>query len=198
MLRTLILLAAASLTLACAEDPDAPSPPPEGEPELSLAYISGHLGAYWDCPDQAMPARAEAAERRAGAPEADEDGLIAGDCADENCGLLNCEPAQMRLRITNDGADALESVDVKRLTLDWGAGDLSENEVLGIFDDTGVAFDGRLEPGESVDVRIDYRGPHPGDVDWDEGLPAVIEVGNDAGSEAITTPELQMVPQVAT
>lgn len=193
-LMTMTALAAATLFAGCAEDPDPQGPQPTAQ--LSLEYISGHLGAYWDCPDDAMPAR-EAAGARAAAP-AEDAGLVAGDCADENCGFLNCQPAELRLRVTNDGEAALDALEVKRLRLDWGGDMLSDNEVLGLFDPQNAAFDGHLEPGESVDLRIEYRGPHPGDVDWDQGLPALIEVGEGEAVEQLITPELQMVPQVAT
>lgn len=198
--RMIAALALVSLTAACERDADPVDPPPQGNQSLELAYISGHLGAYWDCPDDAMPPRAgqpDGAAREAGAPE-DPAGLIAGDCADENCGFLNCEPAEVRLRVTNDGEEAVDALTVKQLQLVWGDGDLSNNDVIGLYGPDGEAFDGVLEPGDSVDLRIEYRGPHPNDVDWDQGLPAQIEMGQETLSEELITPELQMVPQVAT
>lgn len=196
--RLLTVLALASLTAACERDADDVQPP-NGNQSLELAYISGHLGAYWDCPDDAMPPRGQVdgAAREAGAPP---EGLVAGDCAeDTDCGgFLNCQPAEVRLRVTNDGEEAVDALTVKQLQLDWGNGDLSNNEVIGLYDADGEAYDGVLEPGDSVDLRIEYRGPHPGDVDWDQGLPAQIEVGQEGLSEELITPELQMVPQVAT
>lgn len=195
--RLLTLLAATALFTACAEDPDPQSPPPDAA-EITLEYISGHLGAYWDCPDDAMPARAARGEgQRAAAPEADGGaGLIAGDCADENCGFLNCQAAELRLRVTNDGDAPIDALVVKQLQLDWD-GELSHNDVVSVHDTDGE-FDGQIEPGESVDLRIEYRGPHPSDVDWDQGLPAIIEMGEGNQSQELITPELQMVPQVAT
>ena len=100
--------------------------------------------------------------------------------------------------MTNDGEEAVDALTVKQLQLDWGGGALSNNDVLGLYDADGEAFDGVLAPGDSVDLRIEFRGPHPSDVDWDQGLPAQIEMGQERLSEELITPELQMVPQVAT
>lgn len=196
--RLLTVLALVSLTAACERDADEVEPPPQGNQSLELAYISGHLGAYWDCPDEAMPARAgqvDGAARQADAP-----GAIAGDCAeDSDCGgFSSCQPAEVRVRVTNDGEDAVDALTVKQLQLVWGEGDLSNNDVIGLFDADDEAFDGVLQPGDSVDLRIEFRGPHPTDVDWDQGLPAQIEMGQENLSEELLTPELQMVPQVAT
>jgi hypothetical protein len=199
LIRLLTTAALCTLALGCEQDADEVAPPVE-QGAISLQYISGHLGAYFDCPQDAMPARN--AERRnpgAAPADADEAGAFAGDCAeDSDCGgFLNCQPAELRVRVTNDGENALDAVTVKQLQLDWGDAQ-TQNEVLGLYDDMGEAFDGQLAPGESIDLRIEYRGPHPSDVDWDQGLPAEVEMGQEGVDESLITPELQMVPQVAT
>jgi hypothetical protein len=196
--RLLTVLALVSLTVACEQDAEE-APPVESNQSLELAYISGHLGSYWDCPDDAMPARAQDDGAAREAP-ADAPGAVAGDCADgQDCGGFNsCQAAEVRVRVTNDGEDAVDALTVKQLRLDWGGGDLSNNEVIGLYDTDDAAYDGVLEPGDSVDLRIEFRGPHPSDVEWDQGLPATIEMGQETLSEELVTPELQMVPQVAT
>lgn len=69
-------------------------PDPKVSPVLSAEFVSGHLGNYMDCPEQGYSGGDQAGR----AP-----GLWEGDCAEDGCGILNCEGAQVTFSLDNAG-----------------------------------------------------------------------------------------------
>ncbi len=141
---------------------------PGKEASLKATYLSGNLGSYWDCPDQGYQKSADdAPASKQGAP-----GLVAGDAApceptaDEdscgNFGPLNCEEAQITLRLNNAGMNGATGVKIKEIQL------LDDNNrvrasfpILGTFRaDDDTRFDGLLDPGATTNLRVDFQGPY--------------------------------------
>lgn len=117
------------------------------------AFVSGHLGNYMDCPADGYGGD-DASSRGA----ADFAPCEAGD---DSCGgPLNCEGAQMTVRVTNSGAE-LTSVEVTKVELYSMDGVLlGELPVANVVDASdSTTFDGQIGEGESVDLRIDFQGP---------------------------------------
>ena len=151
-------------------------------------YVSGHLGTYFDCRDEGYTEREESA-KRSSEPSGD---IAEGACAppeDEldseySCGggPLNCQAAQVTLRLSNTSTVDIEGISIDTLDLigddDKVAATLPLIEVI---DSDGLFFDGKLAAGEEVVLRIEFQGPS----DLSEFLPnqntyngdAVIEVG---------------------
>lgn len=176
--RTALVLLLAGLLSACVEEANPTpkeepnptcqgtdcEPDPELNPVMKGAYISAHLGTYWSCPDQgytpsgaglAPPADAESSERASGD--------VAGACAPDavECGApLNCEDAQFTLSLTNSGQVAAVGVTISTLELFNSTGSVGTLPVGEIIDTaTGQPFDGEVDAGESVTLRVDFMGP---------------------------------------
>ena len=172
---SLLALAATSLSGCFLFEPDG---------DLVGTYVSGHLGNYWDCPEEAYtPGRQsndsnrgdalagaarpalvtnsdcdEADSARAPAePDADAD--VPGNYCGGG-GLDNCEGAQVTIQLSN-GQGLARGIRVEEVLLLNADGDIVAN--LPVLD-THVAssnqpFDGELAPRESLGLRIDFRGP---------------------------------------
>ncbi len=175
------------------EDPDAGIEPVRTT--LALTYVSGHLGSYWDCPEEAMSAPGGApAGFDAGAAEA-------GDCADaEDCGgPLNCDAAMLLIQVQNTGEVGLTTLRAEDLVIHQTPPLASE--ILAVTDaETGQA-PGPLAPGASMQLRVDFRGPPAGD--WQTQFPVEVDVVGDdaegpAARETLLTPGLSSLPAVAT
>lgn len=165
------LLSSMSLTgclMIVDENPSEPEPwRPKETPkkaELKGVYISGHLGNYWDCPEQGyqgeQKAQPEPAERPAGDQEfgacaPSEDGAFDG------CGPLNCEAAQVTLELSNIGQLAAQGTKISEILV------LDDQDVvrasLPIHDTmllpNNERYDGALDVGATIKVRVDFAGP---------------------------------------
>lgn len=130
------------------------------DPDLKGSFISGHLGNYWDCPDEGYTPDTTQSDAPAGAP-ADAD---FAPCAaeDESCGgPLNCDGAQLTIRLTNGGQGDAEGLEITKIEIfDQDGLSLAVLPVIAAFDaSTNETFDGTLEAGKSIDLRVDFRGP---------------------------------------
>ena len=134
--------------LAC--DTETPSNN-TSQSELTLSYVSGHLGSYWDCPNEANGASADAGPSL---PE------FAADCDGEGCGAMNCESAEVTIQIKNLGPDVIQGFDVLQvLLLDGSQATPTDSEVLSWTLSPADALEDGLTPDEAVTVRIEFRGP---------------------------------------
>jgi hypothetical protein len=86
------------------------TPDPKISPVLSAEFVSGHLGNYLDCPEQGYHAGARSAEP-GGA------GLWEGDCAEDGCGILNCEGAQVTFTLKNEGRVEAQNLRITSIEL---------------------------------------------------------------------------------
>lgn len=134
-----------------------------GDPELKGTFVSGHLGNYDSCPEDGYSEGASE-DAPAGAPAAED---FAGDCAEDspNCGMfLNCEDAQVTLRLINTGDEPAVGVQVTRIEL-FDANGVSQ-AVLPLMATTdvttpgaSVTFDGLIPLGAERALRVDFQGP---------------------------------------
>lgn len=195
-MRSIIALALAFAGCAqdSGEDPDAGLEPVRTT--IALTFVSGHLGNYWDCPEEAMsvpggvPAGAEP-----GAAARDE----AGDCAAEDCGRLNCDAAMLLIQVENTGDVGLATLRAEDLVIHLAPPLASE--ILAVTDAATGHAPGPLAPGASMQLRVDFRGPPAGD--WQEQHPVEVDViGDDAegpaARETLETPGLARLSAVAT
>jgi hypothetical protein len=132
---------------------------PADSPDIKGSFISGHLGNYWDCPQDGYSAPTDASSADAGM------GADVAPCevGNDNCGggPLNCEGAQLTIRLTNGGQADATSVEVSKIEIfDADGLSLAVLPVIGLLDaTTNESFDGTLAVGQSIDLRVDYRGP---------------------------------------
>lgn len=193
-MRTLLTTLAALALAACAQDTDdgADAGLEPGRTTLALTFVSGHLGNYWDCPEEALSLPG------GGAPGAPAERAEAGDCA-EDCGLLNCDAAMVVIQVENTGDVGLATLRAEDLIIHLAPPQASE--ILAVTDAATGAPPGPLAPGASVQIRVDFRGPPAGD--WREQLPVEVDVvGDDAAGpaarESLETPGLSRLSAVAT
>ena len=134
-----------------------------GDPELKGTFISGHLGNYESCPEDGYSDDASGGEP-AGAPAED----VAADCAEdsEDCGgiALNCEDAQVTLRLINTGDEPAVGVQVTRIELfDLNGVSKAVLPLMGVEDvsNNGQSspFDGLIPLGAERALRVDFQGP---------------------------------------
>ncbi|RAL20080.1 hypothetical protein DL240_18795 [Lujinxingia litoralis] len=134
-----------------------------GDPELKGTFISGHLGNYESCPEDGYSDEAEG-DAPAGAPAED----FAADCAEdsEDCGgvFLNCEDAQVTLRLINTGDEPAVGVQVTRIELfDTNGVSKAVLPLMGVSDVTTpgatVDFEGVIPVGAERALRVDFQGP---------------------------------------
>lgn len=154
---TLLFIFACSLLLLGTGCPEL-----TGDPELKGTFVSGHLGNYDSCPDDGYSEGASE-DAPASAPA----GEFAGDCAEDSddCGVfLNCEDAQVTLRLINTGDEPAIGVQVTRIEL-FDANGVSQ-AVLPLMATTdvttpgaSVAFDGSIPLGAERALRVDFQGP---------------------------------------
>lgn len=159
---------------------------PAPERNLELTYISGHLGNYWSCPDQAG--------NRAALPP----GLVAGDCAEgESCGPVDsCEHAALTVRVQNISNLLLRGLQVQELNLIGPEGP-QPLEILSVEALEGTLA-GDLASGEERRVRIFFKGPPSDSVERD-GLPVEVRIeANPQSGATLQTPALQVIAAIAT
>ncbi len=141
-------------------DPRKEKPDPAIDAVLEGIFISGHLGSYWDCPDQGY---SPSEERSSG----ESSGAFAGDaapCAEgEECtyDALNCEDGQLMIRLTNVGAVAATGLQVTKIELFDADGVSKATLPLMSVEDSGTmtTFDGEVDAGAETDLRILFQGP---------------------------------------
>jgi hypothetical protein len=216
VLNTLFFSAAISVTVsACIADPEdgaatadagaggaggesggGTEVPVDGE-ALALTFVSGHLGSYWDCPEEANGA---GEDRPAGAPAAP--GEIAGDCADTAdaaCGsYLNCEAAMVMLDVRNATDAALADFRIASIVLVNEDGTTEDLEPLGIVDADSQGAPAALPSGGTETLRLDFRGParNP-DPNGNRFLRIELRAGERAAGDLETPPVFEL-PAVAT
>lgn len=129
---------------------------PSERTALRGTYISGHLGSYWDCPGEGYTG-----EESMMSDGAQGDGFIDGDCAEDSCGFLNCQDAQMTVLLSNDGQLLAEEIAVAKIRLlDLDDRELGVLPLIALHDaDKDEVFDGTLAPGEQIRLRVDFLGP---------------------------------------
>jgi|GEM_PF-1651881 len=123
---------------------------------LRGTYIAGHLGSYWDCPGEGYTG-----EEAMMSDGAQGDSLIEGDCAEDSCGFLNCQDAQMTVLLSNDGQLVAEEIAVAKIRLlDLDDRELGVLPLIGVHDaDKDEIFDGTLAVGQQIRLRVDFLGP---------------------------------------
>jgi hypothetical protein len=176
-------------------------PPVEGD--FQLTFVSGHLGNYWDCPEEANGAGAGTPDGTAGEAAGD---AAAGACApgfEDSCtGPLNCEAAMVIVEVRNTGEVPLGDLSIVSIELLGQDGDRETLEGLGVFSSTEPA-PGPLAPGASRQVRVEFRGPasdsgNQFNGDAPERTLHIVLSGGDAGTAEVTTPAVYPLPAVAT
>lgn len=221
MLRLLVAGGLAGSMLACNQDPIEP-----GVEGLELVYVSGHLGSYRDCPDKAFDPQGVDLPAADGAPQDDEaerpapardgDGFAA-DCAEEDCGPLNCQDAQLTVQLSNTSVeDAVGITVVSVIVLDSDGMGIAELPVLAVNEPGPGAeeFRGLLAADEEAQLRVDFSGPlNVRDLggNWNEDGDQDLRFGAVLGAEVhlvieavthedaeLTTPELYSLPEVDT
>lgn len=159
-------------------------------PDLEAIFLSGHLGGYADCPDEGYT--------EAGGASSDEDSRGApgaGDCAPPEpgedsggCGgFWGCEGAQFTLKLVNNGEAKAVGISFESIGLLGDDGDVAAIlPFIGMTDAmSGGDFDGELEVGEEVTLRVEFLGPEdisefvPSQNRWSGGAALEITVGAD-------------------
>ncbi len=204
-MKTLITLFAAFLFTGCVLDRELP---PDGEdpPEpatLELAYLSGHFGSYWDCPEEAYQPPQASEDANAAAPSRRAAPGLA-DCGDDDCGgPLNCEPAQLTIQIANIGAEPVDGIVVREIqVLDTDGEMHTILPVVSVHTIELDVFGGVLETGETATLRVDFRGPRSlrdllGDRVQEASVKVIVDVeGQD--TEELITPPIHTSPIVVT
>ena len=176
------------------------STPEESSSTLGLIYVSGHFGNYYDCPEEAYRVGGDES------PSAVASDAVAGDCAiGESCGgPLNCEGAQLTVRLTNTGDETATVIEVADLLLIDSEGfERASFTVLSVVG-TSETFVGELDAGESVDLRIEYSGPYnlnellEGSGNQNNGRLRLKMKAAGQDEETLDTPLLDELPSVAT
>ena len=209
-----LLLAAFALT-GCVpendEDSDAKWKTEEQtlDPDLEASFISGHLGNYWDCPEDGYSETSS--EPSAGAPPM---GDMAPCEEGEDCGtdgyMLNCEDAQAMVLLSNSGEELARDLQVTTIELfDSHGVSRAVLPLIDITDTTSLAtFDGELAVDEERRLRIDFQGPaYPYELLTDAqedgrwGYAGTLEITFTSANHddvIVITTELYPVPSMAT
>lgn len=165
------LLSSLSLTgclMLVEENPSEPEPwrPKETEKKAQLksTYISGHLGNYWDCPEQGYQGEQKAQPEPGQRPAGDQD---FGACASsedgfDSCGgLLNCEAAQVTLELSNIGQLAAQGARISEILVlddqDMVRASLPIHDTMLL--PNNETYNGALDVGATIKVRVDFAGP---------------------------------------
>jgi hypothetical protein len=168
---------------------------------LSLTYVAGHLGNYYDCPTEGTPVTSAAHDASDAGASKNSDS-VAGDCAeDTNCGgSMNCETASISLQIENTGADAIQSIHVTDLALlDDEANTITQMDTLKILNEDGSEFTGSLASGASQVIRIEYRGPSYSEFNnQNKGKVRITLESADNQTESITTELIETLGVIVT
>lgn len=131
---------------------------PVDRPDLKGSFIAGHLGNYWDCPEEGHGPQTPG-EQGGASLGAD---LAPCESGDDSCNTpLNCDGAQLTIRLTNGGSEDALGLTIERIEIfDHDGSSLTTLPVRQVVRaEDNASFDGTLEAGGSIDLRVDYRGP---------------------------------------
>lgn len=204
-MKKLSLLVAILLLSACGAT-ELESPEEEQEQlehsTLELAFVSGHFGSYYDCPEDAFSGQGDGApERRAAEPDM---GAVAGDCADEDCGgFLNCEAAQVTLQIENRADAGIRGIHVREIqVLDEDGKIAARLPVLSVDAVDMENYQGRLDAGQTATLRVEFQGPMHlrellGSDTYRTPVRVIIEVEEQEPAR-LETPAIEQLGQIAT
>lgn len=127
--------------------------------QVEGTFVSGHLGNYLDCPGDGYTASSGDSAGRA-APSSD---AAFAPCPEgETCNYtLNCEDAQATVRLSNISVEDVRDLQVEKIELLDGNGHVrAELPWMSTTDTTdSSSFDGQVDGGEELDLRIDFQGP---------------------------------------
>lgn len=210
-MKTLIRLSpltlAACALFGCDQRPFEP-----GADGLIATHVGGHLGSYRDCPEQAW--ESVGTDRPDGVAEADGARRPDADCADDQCGPLNCEAARLTFELSNGSdlaADGVEAVALYILDRDGAA--LAELPIGATLDGDGQPFGGDIAAGARALLHVEFAAPldvdallgPPDDANadgvraWQSGARLHLVVGAASHEDAeLITPELFSLPEVDT
>lgn len=200
-IRTMIMasLAVGFFVVGCGQVPAGGNGGSTPATELELTYVSGHLGNYWDCPDKASSETQARAEKADQAPSGAPAEQFAGDCADDDCGMMNCEDAVLTFRIRNIGVTEAEAIEVTDIEfIPTGSADVVALDVLAVARADGQAYTANLSPDEVMILRVDFAGPWEGNFASGSGALRIVILTSDGRTVELVTPELQHIPSVAT
>jgi hypothetical protein len=197
MKKILFVISVALLTACGVEEYQEPggegglNPPTQST--LDLAFVSGHFGSYWDCPDDAFGDEPVAV----GAESS-----VAGDC-DDPCGPLNCESAQVTLLVENVGDEAISGLHVVEIQVLDSEGEVHTRLPVLAVDALDLdGFEGSIEAGVTATLRVDFQGPQSisdllGESVYEAPVRVIIEVDSQEDAE-LQTPAIGSTPPVAT
>lgn len=193
---TMITIAAAS---GCVPGPDGKTKERTKSTVQGL-FVSGHLGNYLDCPGDGYTEDGERAES-SGAASKDAD--FAPCPPDEECNYeLNCEDAQMTFQLSNEGTSNVGELQIEKIELlDEQMNPIATLPLIALSDvDEGQTFDGDIETGETLDLRLDFQGPaRPYDLmKTDSGYIKLTISGDEHPAIIIESTELYTLPSVVT
>ena len=194
---------------ACEDGGDDPIITPGPAESFELTYVSGHLGNYWDCPQDALSSGPEAA----GAPRPASEAADMAACEGDDCApmILNCEHAEVTVRIRNTGEDTLSGLALTAIRL-IGPDDGStlDSSLVELIRADGGDLSDPIDAGAEIDVVVRFRGltndayyqlfdgasgasfaPQP-------GVTVELDFESPSFNDTLNTPSLAMLPSVAT
>jgi hypothetical protein len=165
--------------------------------QLEVTFVSGHLGTSGFCGDEETPVA-----HSAQSSSEDPSGVSRAPCPadDEDCpGLtMHCENGELTLQFRNLGATTLTGLDVSDLELLEANQDFVKGlDVDSISRVNGQPFDGTLEPGGVIQLRIDFSSGHQG-VSGKDRRVRIIVADEFGQTTEITTPSIQTITTIAT
>lgn len=158
-------------------------PDPRVDPVIDGVFVSAHLGNYASCPEDGYTADGSDA-----LVSVDSDGAFAPCQEGEICDYeMNCEDGQFTLQLTNSGSATATGISIEKIELFNSLGESVATLPTIAFIDTATdeSFDGSLDSGEVVTLRVDFQGPNNPyslltveDGDADQGLRSTNESGS--------------------
>lgn len=208
----------ASMTTAClfpgGGETDPTAPPGwevggDNQPAIEAIFVGGHLGNYLDCPDDGYSEPGGSSDEPSSSRDADFAACEPSEDGDEsNCGgPLNCEQAQITIKLVNNGDAKALGLSIERIALTDANGAVVATLPLIAAIDTasGEAFDGELAAGAEVTLRLDYQGPTdieqflPSQSRWDGSAILELTFGADNHPNVvIETKAVSVLPSVVT
>ena len=190
------------LVLAACDPPnegafELPNTPSRPESKIGLSYISGHLGSTWDCSQPGVRiGKTSAAFKAASGQSAAAEGF-ADDACLQPCGPMNCDDGTIMLQLQNTGDTIISGLIVTDLQLIRADGtELADLpvEAVTVVDGSDV-----LMKDDIATLRIEFKAPHSADIVNEEVLKLRVIIVSDEGADAeLVTPEVQILPMMAT
>lgn len=171
LMKSLSPLLLAALFVGCVPATEKNTPDPEFcegtsceqtlDPEITGVFVSGHLGNYWDCPEDGYTQPVVGGSDGAAPPpgeDADFAPCMEGDDSCQNV-ILNCENASLTVSLSNIGEAIGEGLQVDRVELYNTSGTkVADLPVLEVTENN-AAFDGQIGLDETLSLRVDFQGP---------------------------------------